>query len=596
MGDHGTTDLLRDLALIMVLGGVATIVFHRLRQPVILGYLLAGVAVSPFTPIPLFVRDPGTISLLADLGIILLMFGLGLEFSITRLRTVGNVALIGGALQVLIVFAIGYQAGLLLGWSTVTSLFLGAALSISSTAVIIKVLEEQRRLNEPANRAVIGILVFEDFAAIVMIAVLSGVGTSGQVPLDSIGPVLLKLAGFLAVALLLGRSIVPWLIGHIEAVGRREILVVGSLALCFGMAMFSRSLGLSVAAGAFLAGTLVAESGKGHSITEAITPIRDMFAALFFVAVGMLFNPAFLGDYWIHIVLLTGLLIAGKVFAGTAATFLLGHSHRSALQVGMSLAQIGEFSLIIVKVGQDSGAIPPFLYPVIVGVTVVSTLTTPYLIRLSGTISERIDRAMPPRVARSLVAVELALDQVRAAGAYRLGVRETVQKYFTGILGGLLLFTGGVVAARLVYEHRDAIAGVLGVPAGAVIGVVLFAVALVAVATFTVIARQSRKFTALVARTPRSPQGLELLLRSGLPQVIGRNAVTFVIVLVMLVVLVLFVPAVPGMYFLPFLILALGALIAGVLLWDTARAVRKRAKRWPNATREPQEDPEGPAS
>ncbi|MBM3958432.1 MAG: hypothetical protein FJ314_01485 [SAR202 cluster bacterium] len=591
MGDHGPADLLRDLALIMILGGVATIVFHRLRQPLILGYLLAGVAVSPFTPIPLFVRDPGAISLLADLGIILLMFGLGLEFSVTRLRAVGSVALIGGALQVLIVFAIGYQAGLLLGWSTVTALFLGAALSISSTAVIIKVLEEQRRLNEPASRAVIGILVFEDFAAIVMIAVLSGVGTSGTVPLDSIGPVLLKLAGFLSVTFLLGRSVIPWLINHIEAVGRREVLIVGSLALCFGMAMFSRSLGLSVAAGAFLAGTLVAESGKSHSITEAITPIRDMFAALFFVAIGMLFNPTYLGEYWVHILLLTGLLIAGKVFAGTAATFLLGHSHRSALQAGMSLAQIGEFSLIIVKVGQDSGAIAPFLYPVIVGVTVVSTLTTPYLIRLSGTISARLDASMPPRVARSLAAVELTLEQVRAAGAYRIGVREAVQKYFTGIVGGLLLFTVGVVAARLVYENRAAIARLLGVPDALVTVAVLVAVTLVAVATFTVIARQSRKLTSMVGSSSRPP-GLDLLLRGGLPQVIGRNAITFVILLVMVVVLQLFVPAVPGMYFLPFLILALGAVIAGVLLWDSIRAVRKRVQRWPYTGREPQEEPE----
>ncbi len=582
MPEHTSVDLLRDLALIMVLGAVATLIFHRLRQPVILGYLVAGVVVSPFTPPPFFVHDPATISSLADFGIILLMFSLGAEFSVSKLRKVGTVAVIGGAIQVLIVFALGYRVGLLLGWGDVTSLVLGCALSISSTAVIVKLFQEQRRLDEPASQAVIGILVFEDFAAIVMIAVLSGLGATGQAAISSVGPVLVDLVLFLAVALVLGRTAVPWLFARVESAGRQEIHLISALGLCFAMAMFSRWLGLSVAAGAFVAGAMVAESGRGERLAPLVAPVRDMFAALFFVAIGMLFDPSLLGEYWPHILLFTALLIAGKVVAGTTATFLLGYNHRAALQAGLSLAQIGEFSLIIVKVGQDSGAVPEFLYAVVVGVTILSTLTTPYLMRSASVITARIEGIMPTTAARTLAAVEATLDQVRAGGVYRIGFRAAVQKHFTGAVAGLLLFTVVVAAARVAYEQRESLSNAAGVSVLLLVGLLLTVVALVGVAALSLVVYQVRRFTFAAARQQvREAIRLRKVPSMALALIVSRNAALLVIVAVVVVILELFLPAATGLRTVPLLVLAGGFLIAAALMWDSVLAINRRLSSTP---------------
>ena len=464
MPDSEALDILRDLAVVMVVAGGVLLLFHRLRQPVILGYLLAGVIIGPHTPPFPLVREIAVVNVLADIGIILLMYSLGLEFSLKRLRRVGKVALIGGALQVLIVFTLGYQAGLLLGWGDLTAIFLGAGLSISSTALIVKVLQEQRRVSDQASQAVFGILVFEDFAAIAMITLLSGFGTTTTVNLQAIGLTLLKVLLFASLSILLGLSIIPRLMDYVTATGRRELSVVVGLALCFGMAVFSRSLGLSVAAGAFMAGALVSEARQSEVVARTMEPIKDMFAALFFVAIGMLLNPVYLRDFWPHILLLTLLLIVGKIVAGTVATFLLGYGHHTAIRVGMSLAQIGEFSLILAKVGQDSGVTADFLYPVIVGVTGLSALTTPYLIQASFRPGERLDSALSPRLRRYLHSAESALQRLQslagAGGAHGGLVRRSI----TGILVNALLLTVVMAFGRLAYENWRLLARLTPIP------------------------------------------------------------------------------------------------------------------------------------
>ncbi len=406
-----------------VAGGVVLLV-HWLRQPVILGYLLAGIIIGPYSPPFSLVQDIPTIELLAEIGIVLLMFSLGLEFSLSKLRSVGKVAVIGGALQIFIVFILGYIAGQLLGWNDSNSLILGSALSISSTALIIKVLEDQKRLNDKSSHIVFGILVFEDFAAVAMIAVFGGSGAGEGLDFSAVWSVLWKITLFLAATLTLGLIIVPRMMRYVLSMKRREVEVIVGLGVCFGLAIISKSLGLSVAAGAFVAGALVAEAKNGD-FAHTMAPIRDMFAAIFFVAIGMLFDISFLVDYWWVIILLTAVLIAGKVFAGTVATFLMGYDRRTALQTGMCLAQVGEFSLIIVRVGQDSGAASSFLYPIIVGVTILSTLCTPYLISNSARAGSFLDKVLPARLQQLLDKAEIAIQRFQSRPPVRKVDTET---------------------------------------------------------------------------------------------------------------------------------------------------------------------------
>lgn len=402
------------LALTIVLGvaAVTTVVFQRLRQPVVLGYILAGFIIGPNVPIPL-VADRQVVQTLSELGVILLMFSLGLEFSLGKLFKLGPTAGLTALIQTSLMVWLGFVTGQLFGWTTVESLFAGAIIAISSTTIIAKAFDEQS-IRGPLRELVVGVLIVEDLIAILLMATLtavaSGAGLSAVDMAKTVGKLALFLVGLVGIGLLL----VPRAVRAINRLGRPETTLVASVGFCFAVSLLAHELGYSVALGAFIAGSLIAESGEQEPIEHLVTPVRDMFAAIFFVSVGVLIDPALIAEHWVAIGVLTAVVILGKVIGVCLGAFLTGNSVRASVQAGMSLAQIGEFSFIIAGLGLSLGATRDFMYPVAVTVSAVTTLTTPWLIRASGPVAILVDRKMP-RTLQTFVALYASwIEQIRS--------------------------------------------------------------------------------------------------------------------------------------------------------------------------------------
>jgi CPA2 family monovalent cation:H+ antiporter-2 len=393
---------LQDLAMVMIVAALVTILFHRFKQPVVLGYILAGVIIGPHTPPYPLIHEEDTIKTLSELGVVLLLFSLGLEFSLRKLKEVGGTAFIAAFLEILLMVWVGYEIGMFFGWSTMDSLFLGAILSISSTTIIVKALGELGKTKERFAQLIFGILIIEDILAIAMLALLSGIAMTGGLSAEEVGLTLGKLAIFLVAALVAGLLAVPRLLAYVARFRSNEMMLITVLGLCFGYSLLAAKLGYSVALGAFLIGAVIAESRQIHQIERLIEPVRDMFSAVFFVSIGLLINPAMLKEYWIPILVITVAVVAGKIIACSFGAFVGGHDTRTSLRVGMGLAQIGEFSFIIASLGLTLNVTSKFLYPVAVAVSAVTTLLTPYLIKSADGVINQFDRMAPRPLVHAL--------------------------------------------------------------------------------------------------------------------------------------------------------------------------------------------------
>jgi CPA2 family monovalent cation:H+ antiporter-2 len=393
---------LQDLAVLMLVAGVVTLLFHRFKQPVVLGYLIAGVVVGPHTPPFTLIHDEDIIKTLSELGVVFLMFSLGLEFSLRKLKAVGVTAFIAAFLEIVLMFWAGYEVGTVFGWKKWDSIFLGAMLSISSTTIIVKALAELGRSREKFAELIFGILVIEDILAIVMIAILSGVVTSGAFNAGDIVTTTGQLAAFLVATLVIGLLLVPRFIGYVAKFRSNEMLLITVLALCLGVSLLAVKLKYSVALGAFLIGAIIAESTEIVKIEKLMEPVRDFFSAIFFVSIGLLIQPKLLITYAWPIFIITIVVIVGKVLACSFGTFTAGHDTRTSLRVGMGLAQIGEFSFIIAAMGATRNVTSDFLYPIGVTVSALTTLATPYLIRGADRLVVGFDRVAPEKLTRSL--------------------------------------------------------------------------------------------------------------------------------------------------------------------------------------------------
>ncbi len=398
---HSVT-FLQDLAVVMIVAGLVTVISHRLKQPVVLGYILAGVIIGPHTPPAILIHDREAIETLAELGVILLMFSLGLEFNLRKLTKVGVPALIAAVMEILFLFWVGYEIGRFFNWPVLDSVFLGAMLSMSSTTVIIKVLTEMGKMKERFSQLIFGVLIIEDILGIAMIALLSGIAMTGHLSVGDVGLTLGRLGVFLAVTLVAGLILVPRLIGYVARFKSNEMLIVTLLGLCFGVSLLAAKLGYSVALGAFVIGAVVAESREIHRVEALLEPVRDMFSAIFFVAIGLLIDPAMVVAYWKPIVVIILAIIVGKVLACSFGSYLGGNDTRTSLRVGMGLAQIGEFSFIIASLGVTLKVTSEFLYPIAVAVSAITTLLTPYLIRSADGMVNWFDRAAPKSVVNTL--------------------------------------------------------------------------------------------------------------------------------------------------------------------------------------------------
>ncbi|WP_043308717.1 cation:proton antiporter [Pseudomonas sp. ML96] len=391
---------IQDLAVIMLVAGVVTVLFHRMRQPVVLGYILAGFIIGPHTPPFGLIHDEETIKILAELGVIFLMFFLGLEFSLRKLFNVGSTAFIAAALEIALMLWIGYEIGSFFGWSKMDSLFLGGILAISSTTIIVKALSDLKLKNERFAQLIFGVLIVEDILGIGIIALLSGIAVSGSVETGEVFATVGKLSLFMVVALVIGILLVPRILSYVAKFESNEMLLVTVLGLCFGFCLLVVKLEYSMVLGAFLIGAIMAESRQLPQIERLIEPVRDMFSAIFFVAIGLLIDPAVLVEYAIPILVITVAVIVGKVVSCSLGAFIAGNDGRTSLRVGMGLSQIGEFSFIIAALGMTLQVTSDFLYPVAVAVSAITTLTTPYLIRAADPFSHRLASLMPERIAR----------------------------------------------------------------------------------------------------------------------------------------------------------------------------------------------------
>jgi CPA2 family monovalent cation:H+ antiporter-2 len=384
-----------DLALVMLAAGLVTVICNRLRQPVVIGYIFAGLLIGPhLSPIPL-IQDEEAIRTLSELGVIFLLFTLGLEFRLGRLKEVGGAAVLATVLEIPILIGAGYLAGRWFGWSSMNSLFLGAILAISSTTITVKSLADLGQSKEKYAQVIYGILIVEDLFAIVLIALLSGIAKTGSLELGQALSDIGQLSAFLAVSLTLGFLAVPRLLHWIARSKNEEVLLISVLALCFGFSILTLQLGYSVALGAFLIGAIIAEAREIPKIRSLMGPVRDMFSAVFFVSVGMLIQPKLIVNNLTPVLILTGVVLVGKIATCFTGSFLAGHDVRTSTKIGMGKAQIGEFSFIIAALGLTLGVTDSFLYPIAVSVSVITTLLTPYLIRYSDSMVHVFERVSP---------------------------------------------------------------------------------------------------------------------------------------------------------------------------------------------------------
>ncbi|KYC27104.1 cation:proton antiporter [Pseudomonas sp. ABFPK] len=393
---------IQDLAVIMLVAGVVTILFHRLKQPVVLGYIVAGFIIGPHTPPFGLIHDEDTIKTLAELGVIFLMFCLGLEFSLRKLFKVGATAFIAAFLEIVLMIWIGFEIGRWFGWNTMDSLFLGAILAISSTTIIVKALNDLKMKNERFAQLIFGVLIVEDILGIGIIALLSGIAVSGTVSSGEVFSTVGKLSLFMIVALVIGILLVPRLLAYVAKFKSNEMLLITVLGLCFGFCLLVVKLEYSMVLGAFLIGAIMAESRQLLKIESLIEPVRDLFSAIFFVAIGLMIDPQVLIDYAWPIVVITLAVVLGKMLSCGMGAFIAGNDGRTSLRVGMGLSQIGEFSFIIAALGMTLQVTSDFLYPVAVAVSAITTLLTPYLIRAADPLSLKLGKVVPSRLARVL--------------------------------------------------------------------------------------------------------------------------------------------------------------------------------------------------
>jgi len=364
-------ELLGDLAFLLIACAAVGALAYILKQPLILGFLAAGILIGPFGPFGL-IKNIEMLNNFSDIAIVLLLFGVGLSFPLSKLRGVGKVGITIAVIEVLVMLGIGFAIGTLFGWNFYDSMFLAAALSISSTAVIIKVLENRGSMETTSGLLLTGVLVIEDIIAIVMISTMHSGIVTGSFEFSILIWTIAKIGIFFAATLTLGILLVPKLFNIIAKLERFEITITFALGLAFGLSFLTYNLGFSAATGAFLAGVIIAGSKFSDDISTLITPIREVFVAIFFVTIGALMNLSAIGTFWIPVVVITAVTILGKIVGVYTGVRLFGTGKQYALAIGLSMASLGEFSFIVLKTGKDLGVISDMLFP-IVGMVVVLT-------------------------------------------------------------------------------------------------------------------------------------------------------------------------------------------------------------------------------
>lgn len=397
-GAFNIEGLIGDLAFILILGAITTLLFKWMKQPVVLGYIVAGFLASPhFTYLP-SVTTEANIDFWAQIGIIVLLFSLGLEFSFKKLVNAGAPAVVTALFIVCGMMAAGFAAGHILGFSRINSLFLGGMLSMSSTTIIIKAFTDLGLRQRKFASLVFAVLIVEDLFAVLMMVILSSIAINNSVEGSEMLYSVSKLAFFLIIWFVTGVFILPSLLNSQRRFLNQETLLVVSMGLCLGMAVFSVACGFSLALGAFVMGSILAGTSFAERIEKLTTPVKDLFGSVFFISVGMMVNPSIIAQYWLPILILSAVVIVGMIFFGTFGMLITGQTLRVAMESGFSLTQIGEFAFIIASLGMSLGVLDPQIYPIVVAVSVLTTFTTPYFIRMADPAYRYVESHLPKRL------------------------------------------------------------------------------------------------------------------------------------------------------------------------------------------------------
>ncbi|RZD33046.1 MAG: potassium transporter Kef [Thaumarchaeota archaeon] len=399
-----------DLAIIMILAAIVTLAFFKIRQPLIIGYLFAGMLIGPLSPLwtsllsengssaPVsgigILSDISALNLFADIGVILLLFVIGIEFPFAKIRSIGKVAIGAGTLGLFATLGVVFLAAGAMGLNFMDSLFIAAALSISSTAIIVKILEESGKIKKESSILILGVLIVEDVIAVILIASLESIGLVGTVSIEGVVLVAVVAAGLIIGTFTIGRRVIPPLIDKVASAENREILLLSVLGVCFGYALLANIVGLSVAIGAFLAGVLVAESKSAEVSKILSSPIKDMFVAIFFVSVGALMDITQLDSYIFLAIALIAVTVAMKFGSNLLGNMAFRQPKGKSLRVAFALsAPRGEFSIIIIKVGVDMGVVSAFLFPLIGLITIVTAFISPFLTKLGDKIIPKLTKS-----------------------------------------------------------------------------------------------------------------------------------------------------------------------------------------------------------
>ena len=422
------TALIEDLAIILCIAGIVAVLFQIIKQPPVLGYLIAGLIIGPHTPPFSFVDDEAEIRILAELGVVFLMFSLGLEFSLKKLTKIGGAAIIIGVFEVVFMSLVGYATGVLLGLSQYESMLLGAALSISSTTIIIKALEDLNLKQYDFAGLMIGVLLVEDLFAILFMVFVSSSMSAENISSQYFVWATVKLLGVITSWFLIGYFAIPYLMRKIQHYSNHETLTIIATGLCLFLSCVAIYFNYSAALGGFIMGSILAETPQVKRIEMLTLPIRDIFAAVFFVSVGMLIDPKVIIDHLPYVIIVSLITIVGKIAASGIGSLIAGQGISTSLRIGFGMAQIGEFSFIIIGVGATMSTVGPFIYPLVVAVAAVTTFATPYLMKFSLRFSKQVEQNLSPKLANYLYKYDQWVNEFQGLGSQEgLQVKDIIR-------------------------------------------------------------------------------------------------------------------------------------------------------------------------
>ena len=434
--------LVKDLALILVVAGVVTLLFKRLRQPLVLGYIMAGFMVSPQFPYTISVIDIANVRLWADIGVIFLLFSLGLDFSFKKILKMGVAPVIAACTIIFCMMVSGMAAGKLFGWSHMDCIFLGGMLAMSSTTIIYKAFDDMGLRQQRFAGLVMSVLILEDVLAIVLMVMLSALAHGSSPDGGEMLGIVARILFFLILWFVVGIFIIPMLLRRMRKLINDETLLIVALGLCFLMAVVSSGVGFSSAFGAFVMGSILAETVEADKIIKLVEPVKNLFGAIFFVSVGMLVEPAVIAEYAVPIVVLVLTILVGQAVFGSFGYLVSGQPLKTAMKCGFSMAQIGEFAFIIASLGLSLGVIGKFLYPVVVAVSVITTFLTPYMIRFATPCYAFLERRLPPKLIAALNGITLSRPSAATAGSKWKGLlaQMATNVVIYGILSVAVIF------------------------------------------------------------------------------------------------------------------------------------------------------------